>query len=123
MSFNKNFVEEFYNRLSNDGEYRDYVIKNPNKAMAELHGVDQSEMPEVNFEIIEQDEDTVTILIPSRPEDYSPDKKMMAKNMANQVVDFLYKTGIPGFLIPNESLRWVLLNMRRSWGRKEGMDI
>ncbi len=122
MTFNKNFVEEFFNRTKNDPDYRAYILKNPNQAMAELHGIDTKSMPNVTFEIIEQEENTITILIPSKPEDYTPDQKSRAKKIADQTIDFMYERGIPGFLIPNDDLRWVLLNMRRSWLNKEGSN-
>ena len=123
MAFNKNFVEEFYNKLRNNAEYRAYVMKNPKEAMCELHGVEYSSIANVNFEIIEQEENTITIMIPTKPDDYKPDQKLTAKKIASQTIDFMYKRGIPGFLIPNDNLRWTMLNMRRSWVRKEGMDV
>jgi len=114
-------LEDFYNRLKNDLEYRSHVIKNPKQAMCELHGVDASSIPDVKFEIIEQAEDTITIVLPVKPENYTPDQKAVAKKAADQTVDLIYKKGIPGFFIPNEKLRWVLLTMRRSWFHKEGI--
>ncbi len=119
----KDFVDELYNRLSEDLEYRSYVINNPNKAMAELHDVDIEFLKNVKFEIIEEEENTITILIPTKPDDYAADQTQRVKTIANQTVDFLYERGITGCLIPNDDLRWVLLNMRKMWGRKEKMNI
>lgn len=98
------------------------MLSNTNQAMADLHGIKPESMPKVNFEIIEQEENTITILIPEKPHDYTADQKSRARQMANQTIDFMYEWGIPGFLIPNENLRWTLLNMRRSWLHKEGME-
>ncbi len=123
MASNKNFVEDFYNKLRNNAEYRAYVMNNPKEAMCELHGIEASSIANVDFEIIEQEENTITIMIPSRPDDYKPDQKLVAKKISNQTIDFMYKRGIPGFLIPNNNLRWTMLNMRCSWALKEGIDL
>ena len=120
---NINFVEEFYNRFRNDSEYREYVIKNPKKAMCEVHGVDENTIKDVQFEVVEQDENTITILIPAKPDDYPQNKNISAKKISDQTIDFMYEHGIPGFLIPNDKLRWILLNMRRSWCKKEGVNL
>jgi hypothetical protein len=117
---NKNCLEDFYNRLKNDLEYREYVKKNTKQAMCELHSVESSSLSNVRFEVIDQADDTITIVIPSRPTGPLPDQKSI-KRAADQTVDFLYKRGMPGFLIPNDRLRWVLLTIRKNWFQKEGV--
>jgi hypothetical protein len=120
---NNNFVEEFFTRLQNDHEYRAHVINNTKQAMIELHGINEKMVEGVNFETIEQNPDEITIMIPTKPEDYSPEKPEVAKQIAHQTVDFMYTDGTPGFLIPNEDLRWILLKMRQNWLKKENLQI
>ena len=87
-----------------------------------MHHVNEDEFKNIHFEVIEQADDTITIMIPTRPDDYTPDQNERAKQVADQTVDFMYSHGVPGFLIPGEDLRWVLLNMRRSWFAHEGIS-
>ena len=123
MMANRNFAEDYFNRVKNDANYRQYLKNNPKKALCELHHVNEDSLNDVEFQIIEQADDAITIMIPARPNDYTPEQTTRVKHTSDQTIDFLHSSGLPGFLIPNDDLRWVLLNMRKSWLKSEGIDL
>lgn len=118
----EDFVESYYTRVRTDPEYRARLIENPTDTLCELHGVERSSLGDTRFEIVEQDPNTVTILVPAAPDGYSPGDRAMVREIAHRTVDLMYSQGIPGFLIPTEELRWTLLEMRASWLAKEGVS-
>lgn len=43
-----------------------------------------------------------------------------AAQVSGRVYDILHTSGIGGYLVPNESLTWVLRDMRALWARDVG---
>jgi hypothetical protein len=115
------FVEEYINFIRNNSEYRNKLKKDPKGELCKLHNVDPAEMAQVEFEIIDQEDDVITILIPTKPDDYKPEQSQRVKAIAHRTIDFLYSKGIPGYLIPVEGLRWALLKMRYNWMKKHSV--
>lgn len=117
---NNDFVEEHFQRITSDLEYRKDLIVNPKEVLAREYGCSIGKG--INIEIVEQDEDTIVIMLPAKPESEG-DVLSELELVTEQVVDLLYVDGIGGYLVPNDGLKWELRNMRKSWIAKLGLDL
>jgi len=103
---------EHYRLLSVDPEMRARLLADPKGALADYFGavVDG----DYRIEVIEQRPDTITAVIPAPPEaGADPDARLA--EVSGRVYDMLHTSGIGGYLIPDESLTWVLRDMRALW--------
>ncbi|AUR52571.1 nitrile hydratase subunit alpha [Aquella oligotrophica] len=114
------FVEEHFQRITSDLEYRKNLIANPKEVLGQEYGC--SIAKNTNIEIVEQDEDTIIIMLPAKPES-EDDILSELELVTEQVVDLLYVDGIGGYLVPNDDQKWELRNMRKAWIEKLGLDL
>jgi hypothetical protein len=109
------YVERFYDRISTDPAYRARLLADPVACLCEEFGYTRS--PDLRIEVIEQDGDTIVIMIPPIP-DAGQNVEQELTRVTEQVFDLLYSSGVAGFFIPDESQKWVLRDMRLAWRKK-----
>ncbi|MBI0294616.1 hypothetical protein JBE04_09045 [Streptomyces sp. PRKS01-29] len=102
-------------RLVNDSVYRERLVADPKAVLCEESG----HSPSGNFaiEAVEQQDDTIVILLPAKPED-DEDFAERLTEVSQRVYDVLFSSGIGGFLIPDDRLKWILRDIRFSWAAK-----
>lgn len=103
------FVEQYYERVATDAEYRARLLADPVGTVCGEFGY--SPGPDLKIEIIEQTEDTIVIVIPPKPE-AGQDVEQALTRVTEQVFDLLFSSGIGGFFIPDDAQKWVLREMR-----------
>ncbi|MCF2574479.1 hypothetical protein [Brevibacterium sp. UCMA 11754] len=108
---------DHYRLLSSDSAAREQLINEPKAELDRYFGY----MPagDYRIEVIDQRHDTITALMPSPP----PRKEMIDDALdeaRGRIYDILFTTGVGGYLIPDDDLKWVLRDMRSAWieGRK-----
>lgn len=102
-----------YRGLQLDKVARQRLIDNPKEKMAEDFGID-SIPEEVKIEVIPQEHDTITILLPSPLKDNTSDEAIDAAS--RRIYDILFtEDGLGGFLTPDDSLTWALRDLRASF--------
>ena len=109
-----NPILDQYQRICTDQHYRQALIENPRAVLSEEYGC--TIPADINIEIVEEQPDTITLVIPLQPSDDDGETPVTG------VVDLLFADGIGGFLIPNDSLKWALRDMRASWLAKMSAD-
>jgi hypothetical protein len=117
---NADFVEQYYERIATDPAYRARLLADPVAVVSEQFGYTPG--PELKIEIIEQQDDTVVIMVPPKPEP-GQDMEQALTRVTEQVFDLLFSSGIGGFFIPDETQKWVLRGMRLAAQRKTGLDV
>ncbi|MFF9858851.1 hypothetical protein [Streptomyces tendae] len=70
---------------------------------------------------VEQREDTLVILLPAEPE-HGEDFEERLTEVSQRVYDVLFSSGVGGFLIPDDRLKWVLRDIRSAWAAKAGTE-
>ena len=105
---------EHYRLLSTDPQMRAELIADPKAALAAYFGAVIE--GDYRIEVIEQRPDTITAVIPTPPEP-GLDPAARLTEVSGRSYDMLHTSGIGGYLIPNESLTWVLRDMRALWAR------
>ena len=115
------FPERDFERMINDKEYRKRLINNPKEVLTEITGYVFDE--KVNVEVIEQDADTIYLLIPPKPEDPSVNQEEALEKCTQRTFDLLFTTGIGGYIVPSDELKWVVRDMRLSWVKKLGLTL
>ena len=110
------FAEQ-YRQLITDPESRAALLADPKAALAAYFGavIDG----DYHVEVIEQRSDTITAVIPAPPAAGTDPATRLAE-VSGRVYDMLHSTGIGGYLIPDDSLTWVLRDMRAMWARGAG---
>lgn len=103
------FVEEDYERIATDPEYRARLLADPVGVVCKLFGY--TPKPGFAIEVIEQVEDTIVIVIPPRPQTDANLEQALSQ-VADRVLDLLFSSGIGGFLIPDEAQKWDVREMR-----------
>ena len=114
MSDKPDVFTDHYARLRRDPALRQRLIENPVAGLKEHFGV----MPDGDYriEVIAQEPDTVTIVLPAPMEGDTSDEAIDAA--CRRVYDILFTDGVGGYLIPDESLTWVLRDMRSAWAAR-----
>ncbi|GAA2067349.1 nitrile hydratase subunit alpha [Streptomyces albiaxialis] len=102
-------------RLVNDSAYRERLVADPKAVLCEESGHSPSE--DFAVEAPEQRDDTLVILLPAKPED-DEDFGERLTEVSQRVYDVLFSSGVGGFLIPDDRLKWVLRDIRSSWAAK-----
>lgn len=84
------FVEEDYERIATDPEYRARLLADPGDDVCKLFGY----TPEAGFavEVIEQVEDTIVIVMPPRPQTGANLEQALSQ-VADRVLDLLFTSG------------------------------
>ena len=103
---------EHYRLLSTDPAKRAELLADPKAALAAYFGAIVE--GDYRIEVIEQRSDTITAVIPVPPED-GANVAVRLTDVSGRVYDMLHTTGIGGYLIPDETLTWVLRDMRALW--------
>jgi hypothetical protein len=114
------FVEQHYERIATDPDYRAKLLADPVGVLAEEFGYAPG--LDLKIEIIEQVEDTIVIMVPPSPK-ADEDMERELTRVTEQVFDLLFSSGIGGFFIPDDAQKWVLREMRLASQKKTGLDI
>jgi hypothetical protein len=106
---NTDFVEQYYERIATDPDYRARLLANPVAVICEEFGYIPDR--DLKIEIIEQADDTIVIMVPPKP-DAGLDMENELNRVTEQVFDLLFSSGVGGFFIPDDARKWVLREMR-----------
>lgn len=114
------FVEKNYERIATDPDYRARLLANPVGVVCEEFGYTPG--PDFKIEIIEQEDDTIVIMVPPKPSAGEDFEQALAA-VTERVFDLLFSTGIGGFFIPDDKQKWVVWEMWLAAQKKTGLDI
>jgi len=115
---NADFVEQYYERIAIDADYRARLLANPVAVVCEEFGYTPG--PHLKIEIVEQSEDTIVIMVPPKPEAGLDMEKELTR-VTEQVFDLLFSSGVGGFFIPDDAQKWALREMRLAPQMKTGL--
>ena len=115
------FPERDFEKIINNKEHRTRLINQPKKVLTETTGYVFDE--KVNVEVLEQEPGTIYLLIPPKPEDPSVNQEEALKKCTQRTFDLLFTTGIGGYIVPSDDLKWVVRDMRREWVKKLGFSL
>jgi len=118
---NTDFAEQDYRRMINDPDYRQRLIEDPKGTLSETTGY--AFQQDVRVEVIEQEPDTICMMIPIKPKGTEAQVEQALHKSTERTFDLLFSSGIGGYFIPSDKLKWVLRDMRRSWIRKLGLKL
>ena len=109
-----------YRVVATDAAARAELIADPKRGLTRHFG----SVPDGAYrvEVIEQQPDTVTILLPARPSLGETVQERLTE-VDGRIYDILHTTGIGGYVIPDDSLTWVLRDMRAQWARNAGLEL
>jgi hypothetical protein len=116
---NADFVEQYYERIATDLDYRARLLADPVAVVCEEFGYTPG--PDLKIEIVEQADDTIVIMVPAKPEAGLDIEKELTR-VTEQVFDLLFSSGVGGFFIPDDTQKWVLREMRLASQKKMGLD-
>ena len=104
-----------YARIRRDRALRQRLIEDPISGLKEHFG----SLPEGSYhvEVIPQDSDTITIMLPAPVDGDTSDAAIEAAS--RRIFDLLFTDGVGGYLIPDEKLTWVLRDMRSLWSQAD----
>jgi hypothetical protein len=105
------FTEQ-YRQLIADPEARAVLVADPKAALTAYFG--EIVGGDYRIEVIEQRSDTITAVIPAPPEP-GDDITDRLDLVAGRIFDLLHSNGVGGYLVPDQSLTWVLRDMRSLW--------
>lgn len=114
---NADFVEQYYERIATDPNYRARLLADPVAVVCAQFGYTPG--PDLKIEIIEQVEDTIVIMVPPKPE-AGQDAARELDRVTEQAFDLLFSSGIGGFFIPDDAQKWVVREMRLASQKKAG---
>ncbi|CDR13360.1 hypothetical protein [Streptomyces iranensis] len=105
-------------QIVNDPTYRARLFADPKRVLCEESGYRPRE--DFAVEVVEERDDTIVILLPARPRDGEDFEGRLAET-SQRVHDVLFSSGVGGFFIPDDRLKWILRGIRSSWAaRAEG---
>jgi len=112
MSDQQDLFTAHYRTLRRDPQARRRLIENPIAGLKEHFG----SIPggAYRIEVVPQEPDTITIVLPAPPANGEPTAADIDA-ASRRIYDMLFTDGIGGYLIPDETLTWVLRDMRSSW--------
>lgn len=116
---NADFVEQYYERIATDHDYRARLLADPVAVVCEEFGYTPG--PDLKIEIVEQADDTIVIMVPAKPEAGLDIEKELTR-VTEQVFDLLFSSGVGGFFIPDDKQKWVLREIRLASQKKTGLD-
>ncbi|MGE4047334.1 MAG: hypothetical protein AB7F35_20900 [Acetobacteraceae bacterium] len=119
MSEQHDFFTNHYCLLRSDPAARRRLIDDPVAGLKEYFG----SVPdgEYRIEVIPQDPDTITIVLPAPPVAGQASAAEIDA-AARRIYDVLFTDGIGGYLIPDDALTWVLRDMRSMWAAAAAAD-
>lgn len=117
MSDQRDVFSEHYCLLRRDPAARRRLIDDPISGLREYFG----SVPDGSYriEVVPQELDTITILLPAPPAEGEPSAADIDA-AGRRIYDMLFTDGIGGYLIPDETLTWVLRDMRSAWATANG---
>ncbi len=112
MSDQHDVFTDHYCLLRRDPAARRRLIDDPVAGLKAYFG----SVPDCDYriEVIPQDPDTITIVLPAPPATGGPSAAEIDAT-SRRIYDMLFTDGIGGYLIPDEALTWVLRDMRSMW--------
>jgi hypothetical protein len=116
---NADFVEQYYESIATDQDYRARLLADPVAVVSEEFGYTPG--PDLKIEIVEQADDTIVIMVPAKPEAGLDIEKELTR-VTEQVFDLLFSSAVGGFFIPDDTQKWVLREMRLASQKKMGLD-
>jgi len=117
---NSEFIGAHYRRLVNDGEYRRRMLADPKTELCKEYGYTPN--AEFEVEVTEEAPDTVVLLLPPPPPEGADFEEHLAE-VTQRNSDILFSSGVGGFVIPDDRLKWILRDLRTSWMAKEGKPL
>ncbi|MBF6332224.1 hypothetical protein [Nocardia transvalensis] len=109
------FLAAYYNRLSNDLDYRAELLADPKTVLCAEYGYPARD--DFTVEVVDERVDTIEILLPAPPEN-GADLEQRLVEVTQRSYDLLFSSGVGGFLIPDDRLKWTLRDMRTTWMAK-----
>lgn len=107
-----------YRKLQYDQAHRERFIANPKAGLEEGFGVEIPSEVDIKIEVVPQEHDTITILLPAPMHEDTSDEAIDAAS--RRVYDILFtEEGPGGFLTPDEALMWPLRDLRASFFKKD----
>jgi hypothetical protein len=112
VSEQRDIFTDHYCLLRRDPAARRQLIDDPSGALKKYFG----SMPDGDYriEVVPQEPGTITILLPAPPAGSQPTVAGIDA-ASRRIYDILFTDGIGGYLIPDESLTWLLRDMRSTW--------
>lgn len=106
------FVEH-YRRLRQDPDLRERLIADPVAGLKEHFGIAPDDS-KCRIEVIEQDPNTIVILLPAIPKEVqTPKIEVEAEAASSRIYDILFNSsGVGGFFIPSTDMTWILRDFR-----------
>lgn len=114
MSEEQDIFTKQYVEIRRDLVLRQRLIEDPVAGLKAHFGF----MPDGSYriEVIAEEPDTITIALPAPMDGDTSDGAIDAA--CRRVYDILFTDGVGGYLIPDESLTWVLRDMRSAWAQR-----
>lgn len=113
MSEKYDILAEHYRKLQHDKAARQRLIDDPKAGLEEHFGSGTLPEGDYKIEVVPQESDTITILLPSPKNEDTSDEALDAAS--RRIYDILFTDGVGGFLTPDDSLTWILRDMRSNW--------
>ena len=112
MSDRHDIFTSHYRLVQQDPGARQRLLGDPAAGLTEHFG----SVPDGDYRIkvISQDRNKITILLPAIPTDGDIGGDAIDA-VSRRIYDILFTSGVGGYLIPDESLMWVLRDMRSRW--------
>ena len=116
MSDRHDIFTSHYRRVQQDPDARQRLLDDPAAGLTEHFG----SVPDGDYRIrvISQDRNKITILLPAIPTDGGVGGNAIDA-VSRRIYDILFTNGVGGYLIPDESLMWVLRDMRSRWSARD----
>ncbi len=112
MSDHHDIFTSHYRLVQQNPDARRRLLDDPAAGLTEYFG----SVPDGDYRIrvISQDRNKITILLPAVPTDGGVGDDAIDA-VSRRIYDILFTNGVGGYLIPDESLMWVLRDMRSRW--------
>lgn len=103
---------DHYRLITSDSAARKRLLTDPKTELHRYFGY----LPtgDYRIEAIDQRHDTITALLPSPPHRTEMIDEALI-DARGRIYDILFTTGVGGYLIPDDSLKWILRDMRSAW--------
>lgn len=116
MSDRHDIFTSHYRLVQRDPNARRRLIGDPAAGLTEHFG--SVPAGDYRIKVISQDRNKITILLPAVPANGDTGDDAIDA-VSRRIYDILFTNGVGGYLIPDESLMWVLRDMRSSWSARD----
>lgn len=116
MSDRHDIFTSHYRLVQQDRDARQRLLEDAAQGLTEHFG--SVPAGDYSIKVISQDRNKITILLPAAPADGVFDDEAIDA-VSRRIYDILFTNGVGGYLIPDESLMWVLRDMRSTWSARE----